>query len=105
MRRFLVRIISRKKIREAFAEHGEWEASLAAWYRIAKAARWKHFGDVKQSWRRADSVGTCVVFDISYNRCRLIAYINYRTQKLFILHILDHVEYDRDRWKDDCDDD
>jgi mRNA interferase HigB len=98
-----MRIISRKKIREASEQHSEWKASLAAWYRIVRAAKWGHFADVKQSWSNADKVGTCVVFDISNNRCRLIAYINFRTQKVYILHILSHVEYGKNRWKNDCD--
>ena len=98
-----MRVISRKRIREAFATHSEWEASLAAWYRIAKSAKWEHFAAVKQSWSNVDSVGTCVVFDVSHNRCRLIAYINYRAQRIFILHILSHGEYMKGRWKNDCD--
>ena len=103
MRRFAVRVISRKKIREAGERHPEWEASLSAWYKILKRARWKHFPDVRQTWGSADKVGTCVVFDVSGNKCRLIAYINFRTGKLYILHILSHVEYAKDRWKNDCD--
>ena len=103
MRRCSVRIIGRKRIREASATHGEWEASLAAWYRITKSAKWEHFAAVKQSWKNVDGIGTCVVFDVSHNKCRLISYINYRTQKVFILHILSHAEYGKDRWKSDCD--
>jgi mRNA interferase HigB len=103
MRRLAVRVLSRKKIREASAKHAEWEASLAAWYRIIKAAKWSNFPDVKQSWRNVDRVGTCVVFDISHNKCRLVSYINFRRQKVFILHILSHVEYAKDGWKNDCD--
>ena len=102
MRRFGVRILSRKRIREASAKHPEWEASLAAWYRITKGADWKNFPDVKRSWRNVDGVGSCVVFDISNNKCRLISYINYRSQKVFILHILTHAEYSKDWWKNDC---
>ena|ERR1700675_219289 len=102
MRRSTVRVISRKKIREASERHSEWEASLSAWYRIVKKAAWKNFPDVKQSWRNSDKAGTCIIFDISGNRCRLIAYINFRTQKVYVLHILSHVEYGRDRWKNDC---
>ena len=98
-----VRIISRKKIREASAKHPQWAASLSSWYKIVKAAKWKHFPDVKQSWRNADKVGTCVVFDVSHNKCRLIAYIRCDYKKLFILHILSHAEYDQEGWKDDCD--
>ena len=102
MRRFGVRILSRKRIREASAKHPEWEASLAAWHRITKGADWKNFPDVKRSWRNVDGVGSCVVFDISNNKCRLISYINYRSQKVFILHILTHTEYSKDWWKNDC---
>jgi mRNA-degrading endonuclease HigB of HigAB toxin-antitoxin module len=31
-----MRIVSRKALREAAAKHGEWSASLNAWYKIAK---------------------------------------------------------------------
>ena len=42
------------------------------------------------------------MFDISHNKCRLISYINYRPQKVFILHILTHTEYGKGGWKNDC---
>jgi mRNA interferase HigB len=102
-----VRIISKKKIRESSKEHPEWAASLSAWYKIVKNinADWKHFPDLKDSWKNSDSFGTCVVFDISHNKCRLIAFINYKTKKVFILPILSHAEYLKDRWKNDCDHD
>jgi mRNA interferase HigB len=103
MRRSAVRIISRKKIREACEEHAEWHASLTGWYRIVKAAQWNNFPDVGQTLNNADSVGTCVVFNIGHNRCRLVAYINYRARIVYILHILSHVGYDKDGWKHDCD--
>jgi len=103
MRRFVVRIISRRRIGEACKQHAEWDASLTGWYRIVKAARWDNFSDVRQSLNNADSVGTCVVFNISHNRCRLVSYINYKAKIVYILHILSHVEYDKDGWKDDCD--
>ena len=97
-----VRVPSRKRIREASAKHPEWEARLAAWYRITKAAEWRNFADVKQSWRNVDSLGSCVVFDIGHNKCRLISYINYRSQKTFILHILTRAEYVKESWTNDC---
>jgi len=98
-----VRVISRKKIRNASAEHPEWEASLLTWYRAAKNAGWAYFPDVKQTWKNSDSVGTCVVFDISHNKCRLVAWINYRSKKVFIRHVPSHADYDKEKWKDDCD--
>ena len=104
MRRFFVRVISRKRIREASRTHPEWAASLSVWYKMVKNAStdWKHFEDVKRTWRNSDNVGICVIFDISHNKCRLIAYINYRSHKVFILHILSHTEYGKGAWKNDC---
>ena len=103
MRRFIVRIISRRKIREACELHAERDASLTGWYRIVKTARWDNFPDVRKTLNNADSVGTCVIFNIGHNRCRLISYINYRARIVYMLHILSHVEYDKDGWKHDCD--
>jgi mRNA interferase HigB len=102
MRRLSVRVISRKKIREAAVGRNEWGASLNAWYKVAENAQWKHFGEIRQTWRSVDRVGTCILFDIANNRCRLVAWINYEREKLFIRHILDHDEYGREKWKNDC---
>jgi mRNA-degrading endonuclease HigB of HigAB toxin-antitoxin module len=33
----------------------------------------------------------------------LIVWVNYRSKKIFIRFILSHAEYDRERWKHDCD--
>jgi len=49
MRRFLMRIVSRKAIREAAARHGEWSASLNAWYKIANRCRL--IATIKYTWR------------------------------------------------------
>ena len=51
MRRFFMRIVSRKAIKEATARHGEWGASLNAWYKITKNADWKNFDEVRKSWK------------------------------------------------------
>jgi mRNA interferase HigB len=81
-----MRIVSRKTLREAAARHGEWGASLNAWYKITKNANWKNFAEVRNSWRNSDVVGRFVVFDISNNRCRLIATIKYKWGMVYIPH-------------------
>ena len=96
-----MRIISRKAIREASAKHTEWSASLNAWYKITKAADWKNFADVRNSWNNSDSVGRFVVFDISHNRCRLIATIKYEWKMVYIRRILSHAEDHRKEWQEE----
>lgn len=95
-----MRIVSRKAIREAIAEHSEWEASLNAWFKITLQADWKSFADVRDTWRNADPVGKYVVFDISHNRCRLIATIKYKWRMVYIRAILNHAEYDQKKWRE-----
>jgi mRNA interferase HigB len=98
-----VRIITRRRIKEAVAEHSEWKASLEAWHRIVKVADWTNFLGVKQSWSNVDLVGICLVFDIANNRSRLIAHVNYRYRLVFIRFVLGHKEYMEAGWKYDCD--
>jgi mRNA interferase HigB len=93
-----MRIVSRKAIEEAAASHGEWSASLNAWYKITKNADWKNFADVRNSWKNSDLVGRFLVFDISHNRCRLIATIKYKWKMVYIRRILSHAEYDEKEW-------
>ena len=94
-----MRIVSRKAIREASAKHGEWSASLNAWYKVAKNADWRNFAEVRNSWRNSDVVGRFVVFDIGHNRCRLIAVIKYQWKMVYIRRILSHAEYDQKDWR------
>ncbi|MGH9434246.1 MAG: type II toxin-antitoxin system HigB family toxin [Terriglobia bacterium] len=94
-----MRVVSRKAIREATAKHGEWGASLNAWYKIAKNADWKSFADVRGCWKNSDLAGRFVVFNISHNRCRLIATIKYKWRMVYIRGILSHAEYDEKEWQ------
>ena len=94
-----MRVVSRKAIREATAEHSEWGASLNAWYKITEKADWQSFADVRRSWKNSDVVGRFVVFDISHNRCRLIATIKYKWRMVYVRRILSHAEYDDAEWQ------
>jgi mRNA interferase HigB len=94
-----MRILSRKALKGATAKHSEWGASLNAWYKITKSADWKNFADVRNSWKNSDMVGCFVVFDISHNRCRLIATIKYKWSMVYIRCILSHAEYDEQEWR------
>ena len=94
-----MRIVSRKAIREATARHSEWGASLNAWFKITRNSDWKNFAGVRNSWKNSDVVGRFVVFDISHNRCRLIATIKYKWRMVYIRRILSHAEYDGKEWQ------
>ena len=50
----------------------------------------------------ASTVGNCIVFNIAGNKYRLVTRILYRSQKVFILKVMSHTEYDNQNWKDEC---
>lgn len=87
---------------EAAAQHADALARLDVWYRITKKATWTSIADVRKTFSSADAVGTCTVFNICGNKYRLIAWINYETQKVFIRHVLTHADYDKEDWKSEC---
>ena len=101
-----MRIISRKRLVdfwESRASDSEVaERDLSAWYKIAKGAEWPQFAAVKQTFGSADRVGNCIVFDVGNNRFRLIARLSKDAHTLYILKVMDHQEYDRNRWPDEC---
>ena len=94
-----MRIISRRRLREAVNRDRSLEGSLNAWYRVAKKAEWRSLVDVKQTYSSADYVDPYTVFNIRGNRYRLIVHIKYEWQTIFIKHVLTHEEYYKGDWK------
>jgi mRNA interferase HigB len=93
-------IISRKKLIDAAAKHGDLAGPLDVWYRVAKQAVWKRLHDIRQTWANTDQVGSCMVF--KGNEYRLITWISFKSQKVFIRHVLTHAEYSKEAWNNDC---
>jgi mRNA interferase HigB len=94
-----VRVISRKAIIGFSRVHRDAEAPLDAWYRTVLRARWGNLTQARMDFPHADAVGERTVFNFGGNKYRLIARVNYRTQKVFVLTILTHAEYDKDAWE------
>jgi len=55
---------------------------------------------MKRLFPVTDKVGPQYVFDIGGNKLHLIAIVHYQTQKVFIQHVLDHVEYGEGKWRE-----
>jgi mRNA interferase HigB len=94
-----VRVISRKPLREFADAHQGAETPLDDWYRTVKRLRWASLVDVRKTYPHADAVADFTVFNIGGNKYRLATYINYRTGKVYIRHVMTHEEYSREDWK------
>ena len=92
-------VISRKKLKDAAARHGDLEGPLDASFRITKKALWRNLAEVRKTFSTADTVNNWTVFNIKGNQYRLITEINYSFGRIYIRHVLTHAEYDRGGWK------
>jgi len=92
-------VISKRKIVKFVTKYHDAEKSLLDWYRIAKCRNFKNFAELKSIFPDADLVGRRTVFNIAGNKYRLVARVNFLYSKIFILYILTHGEYNKDRWK------
>lgn len=96
-----MRIISRRTLREFWEKHPNAEPSLLLWYQRTSDAQWQNFVDVRQVFSAADLVGNFTVFNIGGNNYRLITFIDYEYQIVFIRSVMTHAEYDKENWKND----
>jgi len=94
-----MRIIKRDALVQFWERHPDAKASLESWYGVVRGATWQTPAEMKQIYHHADLVGRRTVFNIAGNKYRLIARLNYRSQRVFVLYILTHAEYDRGDWK------
>ena len=84
---------------EATAKHARMGGISKRLVQDSEAGGLENFAEVRNSWRNSDVVGRFVVFDISHNKCRLIATIKYRWRMVYIRRILSHAEYDEKEWQ------
>ena len=95
-------IISRKRLREFWQQHLDAKEALDGWYRITKRAAWRNLAETREMFRHADLYRGCTIFNIGWNKYRLITKIYYEDQTVLIRFVLTHSEYGWEKWKDDC---
>lgn len=99
-----MRIITRRRLNEYAKLHPKSAVSLSAWNDVARKSAWGNLQEVRQTFPHADPVKvasgkTATIFNIAGNHHRLITAIHFDTGKIFILEILTHAEYSKNRWK------
>jgi mRNA interferase HigB len=101
-----MRVISKARLRQFWETLGyeDSEGPLRAWHTHVSHRRvaWQTWGDVKSEFGAASLVGNCVVSNIGRNKYRLVTRILYPSQKVFVLKVMTHAEYDEDKWKEGC---
>jgi mRNA interferase HigB len=95
-------IFNYEEVERFVRKHASARPAFNRWRRIAMAASWRDFDEVKRDFPSADRYKACVIFDISGNNYRLIVKIDYQVQAVRIRKALTHAEYDKEKWKKDC---
>lgn len=94
-----MRIISKRQIREFGTRFPRASEPLKHWANAVRAAAWNSPAALRADFGSADFVGDLTVFNVGGNKYRLIAFIHYLRQIVYIKHILTHQEYDGGKWK------
>jgi mRNA interferase HigB len=102
----VMRVISKARLKLFWesAGHANVEGPLRAWHAHVnnKTVSWHSWGDVTAAFGSASIVGNCIVFNVGGNKYRLVTRILYRSQKVFILKMMTHAEYDENKWPKEC---
>jgi mRNA interferase HigB len=91
-----MRVISRRTLKAHWLRRPDSEQPLKAWFQEARHASWKSPSDVKGKYGNVSILrdGRCV-FNIGGNKYRLVVWINYDYQIVYIRFIGTHREYDQ----------
>lgn len=99
-------VISKSRLRQFWENAGreDSEGPLRAWHTHVshRSIAWQSWSEVKAQYGTASLVGNCVVFNIGGNKYRLVTRIPYPSQKVFVLRVMTHSEYDQENWKEEC---
>lgn len=73
-------------------------APLNFWIKAAEGADWENPADVIGTFNNADCINNKWIFNIGGNNYRLAAIIWYEHQRVYVLKVMTHEEYDREVW-------
>jgi mRNA interferase HigB len=93
--RKIMRIISKKTLKDYWEQEPATKAALEAWHAEARNAEWSSPAEVKASYGTASILKDGrVVFNICGNKYRLVVWINYDFCTIYIRFVGTHKEYD-----------
>ena len=94
-----MRIISNSALRAFPMRHTLADEPLQGWRRVIEKNSFANWMALKKAFNTVDKVGDLAVFDIGGNKYRLIAYIRFEKQIIYIKAVLTHTNYDKGAWK------
>ena len=93
-----MRVISRKPFREAAERHPNDAAAIDAAYKSLRNGDFNSPQELRSLFQSLDNFkykNKWWVIDISGNNLRLIAFIAFRDNRMYVKHIVPHAQYDK----------
>ena len=92
-------VISKKILRQFWGKYPDSQIPLTRWFKIMDGQSFSNFASLRSVFPSVDQVGDLTVFNIGGNKYRLIASVHFNRDKIYIRHVLAHLEYDKGGWK------
>ncbi len=90
-------VIAPRAIREFSVQYPESEVPLRTWYNNLRRQDFLNFVHLSEHFvvdvARSKQKDTVFIFDVAGNKYRVVCYINFENQTVFIRHVLTHLEY------------
>jgi len=102
---FTMWVVTKRRLQQYWIRHPDARSWLENWYKLVSAARWRSLDEVRRVFPHADLVRmgsgkSATVFNVCGNKHRMATAIHYNTGKIFVLALMTHAEYDKDKWKE-----
>jgi len=90
-----VRLIGQDIIDRFRRKYPHSRKSLNAWISIVRETNFAHHEDLKKTFNAVDYVAPHTIFDISGNKYRLVARVDYGLRTVLVKSVMTHSEYER----------
>lgn len=91
----ILRVISKKKLRDYYISNVQAEILLTEWYYKMIETKASNIFELRQVFNSVDPVFGYTIFNIGGNNYRLVTAIHYNTQACYLRTIWTHAEYDK----------
>ena len=94
-----MQILNSRTIEQFINEHPDAESPLNDWVIKTRAAVWKNNADVQQTFNSANHLGNQkFIFNIGGNNFRVAAMVWITQERVYILKIMTHTQYDKEKF-------
>lgn len=98
-----MKVLGKLKLQQFWQKHNQAQKPLMRWLFIAENAHWNSINDVRKTFNSVDPLKhenkNYLIFNISGNKYRLIAIVEYAGQIVLVKSVMTHETYSKTNWK------